>query len=128
MASRRRANECRDGCAVTAAMRSVWLRLSSRSRLFHSKFRSPSNGSDRDLRWTTHSEKLTLVAAFANTPLYGGGMKVAPRAKMDDGLLDVCVVGAVGRLKLFADVPDGLRGRHLGIQEVEYFQAAQAAR
>ncbi len=92
---------------------------------FPLKIQVPSNGSDRDLRWTTHSEKLTLVAAFANTPLYGGGMKVAPRAKMDDGLLDVCVVGAVGRVKLFAVFPTVYAGRHLGIKEVEYFQAAR---
>jgi diacylglycerol kinase family enzyme len=31
-----------------------------------------------------------MVAAFANAPAYGGGMKIAPRAQLDDGILDVC--------------------------------------
>ena len=64
--------------------------------------------------WTVRSDQPTLVAAFANTPLYGGGMRIAPRARMDDGLLDVCMVGAVVHSALAA-VADCVRGRHLGI-------------
>lgn len=75
--------------------------------------------------WTVRSDAPTLLAAFANTPTYGGGMKIAPRAKMDDGLLDVCVVGAVSKLKLAAVFPTVYRGRHLGIKEVSYFSAAR---
>jgi diacylglycerol kinase (ATP) len=75
--------------------------------------------------WTTRSDQPTILAAFANTPVYGGGMKVAPRAKMDDGLLDVCIVGAVDRFKLFCMFPTVYAGRHLSIPEVEYFQASQ---
>lgn len=76
-------------------------------------------------QWTVHTEQLTLLAAFANTPLYGGGMKVAPRAHMDDGLLDVCIVGSVNPLKLLSLFPTVYAGRHLRIREVEYFQAGR---
>ena len=76
--------------------------------------------------WTARSDQPTLLAAFANTPVYGGGMKIAPQAKMDDGLLDVCIVRAVNRLKLFAVFPTVYAGRHLGIREVNYFQAEGA--
>ena len=55
--------------------------------------------------------------------MYGGGMKIAPRAQMDDGLLDVCVVGGVDPFKLFCMFPSVYFGRHLGIREVEYFSA-----
>lgn len=72
-------------------------------------------------QWTVRSDAPTLLAAFANAPMYGGGMKIAPRAKMDDGLLDVCVVGAVSRLKLAAVFPTVYHGRHLSIKEVSYF-------
>jgi diacylglycerol kinase (ATP) len=68
------------------------------------------------------SNHSAMLAAFANTPLYGGGMKIAPRARMDDGLLDVCVVGAVDPFKLFSMFPTVYRGRHLKIAEVDYFQ------
>jgi diacylglycerol kinase (ATP) len=71
----------------------------------------------------TRSDQPTLLAAFANTPTYGGGMKIAPQAKMDDGLLDVCVVGGVDPFKLFCMFPTVYNGGHLKIREVEYFQA-----
>jgi diacylglycerol kinase (ATP) len=69
------------------------------------------------------SNQPTLVAAFANTPVYGGGMKIAPHALLDDGRLDVCVVGNVARLRLLRLFPSVYFGRHLGIREVKYFQA-----
>jgi diacylglycerol kinase (ATP) len=75
--------------------------------------------------WTIRSDQASLLAAFANTPLYGGGMKVAPQAKMDDGLLDVCLVGAVGRVKLFSLFPTVYAGKHLKIREVQYFHGTR---
>jgi diacylglycerol kinase (ATP) len=77
---------------------------------------------DRD-GWTVRNDAPTLLAAFANTPMYGGGMKIAPRAQMDDGLLDVCVVGGVSKVKLASVFPTVYRGKHLSIKEVSYFSA-----
>jgi diacylglycerol kinase (ATP) len=76
-----------------------------------------------DGSWTTRSDQPTLLAAFANTPVYGGGMKVAPHAKMDDGLLDVCIVGGVAPLKLLTMLPSVYAGSHLKFREVEYFHS-----
>jgi diacylglycerol kinase (ATP) len=73
--------------------------------------------------WTTRSDQPTILAAFANTSTYGGGMKIAPHARMDDGQLDVCVIGGVDPFKLACMFPTVYFGRHLGIREVEYFQA-----
>jgi diacylglycerol kinase (ATP) len=73
--------------------------------------------------WTVRSDQPTILAAFANTPVYGGGMKIAPEAKMDDGLLDVCIVGQVDPFKLFCMFPSVYTGRHLKIREVDYFHA-----
>ena len=50
---------------------------------------------------------------------------VAPKAKMDDGLIDACVVGAVAPLRLLRLFPTVYSGRHLKIREVEYFQASR---
>ena len=71
------------------------------------------------------SDQPTTLAAFANTPVYGGGMKIAPRAQMNDGLLDVCLVGGVDPFKLFCMFPSVYFGRHLKIREVEYFSSAR---
>ena len=73
--------------------------------------------------WAVRSHRPTLLAAFANTPFYGGGMKIAPKAKLDDGQLDVCLVGDVDPFRLFCLFPTVYAGKHLSIREVEYFQA-----
>ena len=65
----------------------------------------------------------SILTAFANTPAYGGGMRIAPRAKLDDGKLDTCIIGDIGTLKLLCLFPTVFFGRHLGIAQVEYFQA-----
>ncbi len=44
---------------------------------------------------------------------------------MDDGQLDVCVVGGIDPFKLFCMFPTIYFGRHLTIREVDYFQAAR---
>ena len=64
-----------------------------------------------------------LLAAFANAPAYGGGMRIAPRAAMDDGKLDICIVGKLSKLKLLSLFPTVYLGRHLQIEQVKYFQA-----
>lgn len=66
------------------------------------------------------STKLTLLAAFANTPFYGGGMRVAPHADFSDGKLDVCRLSAVNPFRLFCLFPTVYFGRHLRVPEVEY--------
>jgi len=65
----------------------------------------------------------SLLAAVANAPCYGGGMRIAPRACLDDGKLDVCVVRAMDKFKLFCLFPTVYFGRHIDFREVEYVQA-----
>jgi len=55
-------------------------------------------------------------------PTYGGGMKIAPQAQLDDGSLDICVILNMSKLKLFCLFPTVYFGRHLSIPQVEYFQ------
>ena len=52
-------------------------------------------------------------------------MKIAPQAKMDDGLLDICIVGAVAPSRLLRLFPSVYSGRHLKLREVEYFPASR---
>ena len=83
---------------------------------------APAEGAERLI---THSERPAVLAAFANAPVYGGGMKIAPRAKLDDGLLDVCVIGDINKFKLFCLFPTVYFGRHLSMKEVEYLQTSR---
>jgi len=65
------------------------------------------------------------LLAFANGPSYGGGLRIAPRARLDDGALDFCFVGAAGRgrlLRLFSAV---FSGQHIGLPGVQYGSASR---
>jgi diacylglycerol kinase (ATP) len=71
-------------------------------------------------------DQRVVAAVFANTPVYGGGMRIAPKAQMVDGQLDVCLIRNISKLKLLSVFPTVYFGRHLGIREVDYFSATRA--
>jgi diacylglycerol kinase (ATP) len=55
-------------------------------------------------------EGAALLAAAANTPVFGGGMRIAPAARLDDGRLDLVIVEAVGNARVLALLPALYRG------------------
>ncbi|WP_205683956.1 diacylglycerol/lipid kinase family protein [Cryobacterium aureum] len=54
----------------------------------------------------------------ANSGYYGSGMHVAPSARLDDGLLDIVIFAAAGRLRLLKALRLIYRGTHLELPEV----------
>jgi len=55
----------------------------------------------------------TMMCAIANGTGYGGGMRIAPDARLDDGLFDVCVIGACTRMEFMRSLPLVFRGAHV---------------
>ena len=53
------------------------------------------------------------AAVVANGPHYGGGMRIAPAARPDDGQLDLVIVGDLRRAELLAWLPTVYWGAHL---------------
>jgi diacylglycerol kinase (ATP) len=68
-----------------------------------------------------------VFAVVGNNVSYGGGIHLAPRAKLDDGLLDVCVVPYMGKLELLQWVRRAYRGEHLRHPRIVYFQARKVS-
>jgi diacylglycerol kinase (ATP) len=70
------------------------------------------------LRWqeeasaTLEAELNVLLVAFANGAYYGGGMRIAPAARLDDGHLDLCMVGDITRREAVRQLPGLYRGAH----------------
>ena len=60
-----------------------------------------------------------LFVAFANGPYYGGGMQICPDASLDDGLLDLCLVGDISRLAALRELPGIYRAAHVDHPLVE---------
>jgi diacylglycerol kinase (ATP) len=81
------------------------------------------NGKQVNGKQPAEAEKLTLLAAFANTQFYGDGMRIAPEADFADGKLDICRINKLSPLKLLSMFPTVYFGRHLLLPEVEYSRA-----
>ncbi len=78
---------------------------------------------DPSVALATRHDGPAVVVAFANGPAYGGGIRIAPDAQLDDGKLDICVVGKIGKVRVLRLFPSVYSGRHLSISEVKYLQA-----
>jgi diacylglycerol kinase (ATP) len=72
-----------------------------------------------------HIEEGIFMISVANAKRYGGGFYVAPKAKMNDGLLDTCVIGRIAPLKRIKYLPVMEKGLHLSLPFVTYFQTAR---
>lgn len=58
------------------------------------------------------------TVVVANSAYYGSGMKIAPAAAVEDGLLDVVVIEAASRLALMRSLPKVYDGGHVALPEV----------
>ncbi|MFD6352132.1 diacylglycerol/lipid kinase family protein [Nocardia tengchongensis] len=54
-----------------------------------------------------------VMVAVGNTSTYGGGMRITPDAEIDDGLLDLTVVGAMSRLEMLRLLPTLSAGKRI---------------
>ncbi len=54
-----------------------------------------------------------MLVSVANSSSFGGGMQIAPDASVEDGLLDVVVLGPVSTLELLRVFPRVYRGEHV---------------
>ena len=68
-------------------------------------------------------ERELFMASSANTPVYGGNMRIVPHADPADGLLDLCLIDPVSRLKAFALLPKVMAGMHIGLPIVQFLRS-----
>jgi YegS/Rv2252/BmrU family lipid kinase len=61
--------------------------------------------------------------SVANNSTFGGGMRIAPAAKLDDGEFDIVSVGEVGKLRFLSNLPKVFKGTHVETDEVRVFRA-----
>jgi YegS/Rv2252/BmrU family lipid kinase len=76
-----------------------------------------------------HEERrLTLInLCVANARYFGGGMKIAPEARLNDGRFDIITIGDIGAAKILTNAPRLYLGKHLGMQQVHHQYAARVA-
>ena len=62
---------------------------------------------------------------IANARYFGGGMKIAPDAKLADGKFDVISIGDLGAARILANAPRLYLGAHLNLTQVGHALAAR---
>ena len=87
-------------------------------------------GSWKPARFTIRvGEERTRLSGYsvsvANNSTFGGGMRVAPDADLEDGLFDVIAIGEVGKLRFLANLPKVFKGTHVDSDEVRVFRASR---
>ncbi len=65
-------------------------------------------------------------AVVANAASYGGGLRFAPEASMDDDLLDLCLFDSTERHRFARYLAAAFSGSHLGLPGVTYLKARRA--
>ena len=68
-----------------------------------------------------------MFVSFANAETTGGGMKIAPGAKVDDGCLDICLVARVSKPTLLYNLTQIFSGRHVRCPAVTMLKARHLA-
>ena len=63
--------------------------------------------------WRKSAQGVFTTVVAANNRYYGGGYKVSPESRIDDGLMEVFMVGQIGRVKVARILLSMKSGRHL---------------
>jgi len=71
-----------------------------------------------------HSTQAMLVAV-GNGPSYGGGMRVCPDARFDDGLFDILIVHQISTIEFLKVFPKVFSGKHVGHPAVEILRGKE---
>ncbi|MFC1952069.1 diacylglycerol/lipid kinase family protein [Chloroflexota bacterium] len=69
--------------------------------------------------------KRVLNVVVANGSYFGGGMHIAPRAELNDNLLDVLVIGDMGKFELVKALPTVYKGTHINHPKVSMEQVTR---
>ena len=75
-----------------------------------------------DLAW----QGRVLIAAVANSPSYGAGVKIAPTARMDDGWMDITIADDLPWTRIVEAILPLLRDGDLRWPEIHRFRARRA--
>lgn len=72
-----------------------------------------------------HYQGNFTLLAVANSAYFGGGMKIAPQARIDDGLMDICLVKKTHPGTIFLNLPGIYSGNHITKPYVMYWKSRE---
>jgi diacylglycerol kinase (ATP) len=105
-------------------LRGLTLYLLAVLKTIFMEFRAPMTTIEFDGQ---RMELPAMLASVANGPREGGGFFIAPGAKPDDGLFDLCIAREVSRLTILRLLPHFLKGTHVDLEPVTMAQARKVS-
>ena len=72
-------------------------------------------------------DKPFTLAAICNGQYYGGGLHIAPPAKIDDGKITLCLIDEISRIKLMTLFPSLMFSKHGVMREVTFIECEEVA-
>jgi len=72
-------------------------------------------------------ERKVFLMAINNGTTYGGGFPITPSAKMDDGLLDICLMNAMPLGRRFVNLPMLQLGKHEKLKEIQMLKTSKVS-
>ncbi len=112
--------------AAYANAHTTWLRGSL--IYLYSIFRVLPRFTPRHVKLTVNGSERAeeiMFACVGNSRQYGGGIRITPDAKVDDGLLDLLLVHRTTRLQLLKTLPRAYTGSHVRSAFVETARGSQ---
>ncbi len=70
-------------------------------------------------------DKELILLTIGNGSTFGGGFKLMPEARIDDGLLEVCEIGALSGLRRFMNIHKLSNGTHGTLDMINFYRARQ---
>lgn len=64
--------------------------------------------------------KENFLFAVTNGKYYGGGFRISPKSKVDDGYLDLIVANNISKIKVLTILPSFFTGKHIYKKEIQY--------
>ncbi|MEU7006591.1 diacylglycerol kinase family protein [Streptomyces sp. NPDC046332] len=121
--------------SVYAGVDAVANRHANASRLLRGAASYYAGGLRAVLAWRTAAYRITIdgvpherdgyTVVAANSGFYGFGRNVAPGASLDDGLLDVVVIGDAPKRHFFATMNELKTGAHVNRPQVEILRGKE---
>lgn len=74
-----------------------------------------------------HLESKAMLIAVSNGKSYGGGMMISPMSDLQDGYLDVMILGPVSRFEFLRVFPKVYSGSHINHPAVKFLKAKSVA-
>ncbi len=106
-------------------------RFGGRLAFFAATLRVLASYDNTDVWLTIHDRprerRRVLMAAIGNGRFFGGGMKICPDARIDDGALDLVTVGDFSKGEVLTNIGRLYEGTHLELEAVDSARVTRVA-